>query len=143
MKKQRKPLTTKQIKIIDAKVAGNTGRDIGKALYPNATPESASVLVSRELNKVNVQEELQKAFERHGITIDRAIKPVSDGLEATKTVIIGKDKDAMADQVPDHSVRLKASQMATQLMGLGKQDGGTTNNFIIVAQGERNDYGIS
>lgn len=134
---QRKPLTKRQIQIIESKVAGNTQNDIGKAVYPNATPESAAVLVSRELKKANVQEELQAAFMRHGITIDKAVRPIADGLEAE---IEYYDKNGEEHIRIDHTTRLKASGMAFGLMGIKQQDAGTTNNFIVIAESERNEF---
>lgn len=143
MDKQRsKPLKPKEIKFIKAKVEGKT--NIAAAQYATGLTNtgSAAVEATRMLKNANVQDELAKAFERHGITLDRAVKPISDGLDASKTVIIGKDENAFADEVPDHPTRLKAAGMAFNLMGLGKQNDGVTNNFLIITEEQKNAYGI-
>lgn len=148
---QRIPLTPKQIKIVKGKVAGKTGRDIGKELYPNASPEAQSVLVSRQVNKVNVQQALQEEFAKQGITIEAIVKPIADGLTATRTVIIrdkgalntdASDNSAFADEVPDHAIRLKSSGMAAQFLGIGRSASDVTINFITKANEQRDVYDL-
>jgi len=135
-------LSATQAKIVKGKVQGKTGRQIGLEVYPNAKPESSSVLVSRELNKVNVQEALQSEFEKQGITIEAIVRPIKDGLTASKTVIIGKEEDAFADEVPDHSIRLKASGMAAQFLGIGKTQAEGGIHFHQHIESQKDKYGI-
>lgn len=130
---QRKPLNSTQIKIVAAKANGE--KKIGSKIFPNQTPNAAAVSVSKELKKPNVQEALALAFEKHGITIDRAVKPIADGLEATKL-------DEKRGYIEDHTIRLKASGMAFNLMGINKNEGGTTNNFLIISEGQKEKYGM-
>ena len=125
-----KGLTSKQKKIVKAKVEADL-KDIPQAvvaqkLYPNQTPGAASVSMSRELKKANVQEAVQNALAKHGITIEAAIQPIADGLEATRSIPTG---DGFVEGV-DHTTRLKASGMALKLMGADKQEEkGNTFNF--------------
>jgi len=119
-------LTPTQAKVVKAKVeaelADISQREIAKKVFPNQTPGAASVSMSRELNKANVQEALQVALAKYNLTPDRIMGVVDDAMGATKTVIIGSGDDAMADEVTDHSIRLKAAGMAAQFMGIGKND---------------------
>lgn len=118
-------ITPKQAKIIKSKVEGYTQNDIAKVVYPNATPESGAVLVSRELRKVNVQEALQEAMEKLNLTPERALKPIDDALDAE-----------------DLEMRLKGSDRALRLM-MPRGDGVTINQqFNVVAQEQRDKYGI-
>lgn len=111
-------MTTKQIKAakIIAVNGGITGKQLKKLGYSDTIVKNPQRVVKSK----SIQFQLQKALKKHKITIDRAIKPISDGLNATRTVVIGKGEEAMADQVEDHAVRLKASAMSLKLLGIDK-----------------------
>lgn len=115
-------LTVKQAKIIKSKVEGKTQNAIAKELYPNATPESGAVLVSRELKKVNVQEALENAMVRAGITPDLALAPIGEAL-------LHDDLD----------MRLKGSDRALKLI-LPKTEGNTINNFGTIITAMKDEY---
>lgn len=115
-----KPPTQKQRRIIKAKIQGASNKDIGAAEYPQATPQSQAVLISRELKKTNVAQYMEQsklqALKEHNITWSRIIRPINDALEANKVVILGKGEDAFADVQPDHTTRLSAAKQARDLM---------------------------
>lgn len=111
-------MTTKEAKFVEAKLEGKSNTQAALAAVPNISPGYARVAGHRLIAKDNVQEALQKALKKHNITIDRIAQTISDGMDATKTVIIGKAEDAFAEQVPDTSNRLKAADMASNLMGI-------------------------
>jgi hypothetical protein len=113
-------LSPTEAKYIKAKVEGKSNTQAALIATRATSVNSAKTLGHRLSTKVNVQEALQIALDKHGLTADRIIGVVADGMDATKTVIIGKDEDAFADQVPDHGVRLKAAGMAAQFRGYGK-----------------------
>lgn len=138
-----KPLTLKQAKFVKAKVAGKTNR--GAAQEATGASEAvAAVQANRMLKNVNVQEAIAAEFEKQGITMAAIVKPIADGLTATKMVVMGKDSDdSFVDMTPDHSVRLKASSMAAQFMGIGKQASDITINFIGQSTEQRTVYDIS
>lgn len=155
MTSQRKPLTPKQTRVVKAKLKAELNnlpqQKAAEEMFPNQTPNAAAVSMTRVLSNANVQEELARAFELHGITIEAATKPVADGLVATKTVIVRDSSaktpeeltnSAFADQVPDHAIRLKAAGMAFNLMGVGKQTGDVTINFIGKSADQRNVYDV-
>lgn len=137
---QRKPLTPKEIKLVKGIAEGKTRQAAALEAYNASTPEAASSIASNALKKVNVQEALAEAFQKHGITIDAATKPIADGLTAEKVHVVGNGEQAMAEVVPDHATRLKAAGMAFNLMGVGKQTGDVTINFIKMTQSEREIY---
>lgn len=144
--KQRKPLNPKESRVVKAKVKAELNnlpqQTAAEEVFPNQTPASASVSMSRELKKASVQDALAEAFEKHGITIDAATKPIADGLKAEKVHIVGSGDEAFADVVPDHSIRLKAAGMAFNLMGVGKQTGDVTINFINHAREQQEIYDL-
>lgn len=130
-----KGLTVKETKLVKARAEGKTISDAAKiAEYlPNATDETRRVEASRTLQKPHVQEALQVALEKHGITLDRAIEPISKALVATKVEIKGNDTDGhFAEVVEDLDMQLKGSDRALKLMNIG-QGAGTT---IIFNQGD-------
>lgn len=110
-----KPLTIKQKKFVRAYVNNDgNGRDAAKAVYDVKTDGVAASIASENLNKPNVKAAIELALEKHGITIEKATKPIADGLTAEQEFI---DKNGDSHAKPDHNVRLKASGMALKLMG--------------------------
>ena len=116
----KRRLTLKQSKLVngvaDGKTISQAAQDAG---YGN-TPESARVLGSRELHKVNVSSALEEKLDRAGATLDASSTVIS---EAHKASITGK---------PDHQVRLKAAEMNLKARRLIGQSDAThvQNNFI-------------
>lgn len=141
----KKPsITPKQAKIVKRKVQAvlndEPQRKIARELYPNATQGSAEVSVSRELKKANVKEALEIALAKHGITPDSIVGVVAEGMKANRVVQV--EGDFYETEVADHSIRLKASGMAANFMGLGKQEGSININFNAYAQEQREKYQI-
>lgn len=127
-------LSPTQAKVVKAKVEAELA-DIPQAVvarqvFPNQTPAAASVSMSRELKKANVQEALQSALAKYDLTPDRIMGVVDDAMGAEKSVAVGTGEDAIVETVADHSIRLKAAGMAAQFMGIGKNsDGGPSIHF--------------
>lgn len=143
MAKAAKPLTLKQAKFVKAKAEGKTNRRAAQDAT-GASESVAAVQANRMLKNVNVQEALQAEFVKQGITLEAIVRPIADGLTATKMVVMGKDSDdSFVDITPDHSIRLKASGMAAQFMGIGKQANDITVNFISQAAEQRTVYDLS
>lgn len=138
---QRKPLTIKQAKFVKAKLEGKSGTQAALEAY-DTTPKVARTIAAENMAKPNIREILQAEFAKQGITLEAIVKPIADGLKADKVVIVGKDEDAFADLQPDHSIRLKASGMAAQFMGIGKNQTEVNVNFIAHAQEQRDIYDL-
>ncbi|RYF61361.1 MAG: hypothetical protein EOO27_02310 [Comamonadaceae bacterium] len=126
-----KDLTVKQKKFVKAYVANDgNGREAVKKVYNVANDNVASAISSQNLTKLNVKEAIDAALEKHGITMDAAIKPIADGLEATK--FYGNDDSGHMDA--DHSVRLKAASMALKLMGAENKEAEPKGNTFVFNQ---------
>jgi hypothetical protein len=144
--KQQQFPTPKQVAVVKAKVK-SVLEDIpqgvvAREVFPTATPASASVMMSRELKSVNIQEMLQAALEQHGLTPTAVVKVVAAGMKARKTIgeaipVYGTVEDKNGEEVQkivsykhrtavDHSIRLKAAGMAAKFMGAdtAAQEGG-------------------
>lgn len=141
MKEQRKPLSARQIKIVQGKLEGKKQIDIGREAYPDATPVSAAVLVARELKKENVQEALQEAFVNNGLDINSIVGVVTEASKANRVAQV--EGDFYETTVPDHGIRLRAVGMAAQFMGIGKQPGDTNINFNITSKSQRDEYQLT
>lgn len=112
-------ISAKDKRIAKAKIEGMKNKEIGAVEFPEATPESQAVLVSRSLNKPHVAQFLDKgkdmAIKESGLTWAKVIEPIKDALNATKYASVAGD--FYDTQLPDHPVRLKASDMASKLLG--------------------------
>jgi phage terminase small subunit len=139
--RQLKP-TVKEIKLVDGIARGKTKRQAGVDAGYTGSLETVQVTVSQTLKKPSVQELLAKALERHGINVDAALKPIADGLTAEKVSIVGNGEQAMAEVTPDHAIRLKASGMALNLMGISRPAGDVTINFVQASQQQKADYDL-
>ena len=139
-------LTTKQLKFVKGVTEGKPAYLAAAEAYNVKDLNSASTIAVENLRKLTIAEALEKAYAKQGITIDAIVKPVADGLVAERTVIIGKENDAFADQVPDHAVRLKAAGMAAMWMGIGKDkddgNGSKTVNFINISDTHKDKFSL-
>jgi hypothetical protein len=135
-------ITVKEAKLIKGIAEGKTKQRAAMEAYNASTPESASSIASYALKKVDVQEALQIALRKHGITLDQAIAPIGKALNATKVQITGQGDQAFAEVVEDIDLQLKGSDRALKLMGIGQQEGGNTFNFINIAERQRQKYDI-
>lgn len=112
-------ISAKDKRIAKAKIEGKKNKEIGAIEFPEATPESQAVLVSRSLKKPHVAQYLDKgkdiAIKESGITWTKVIEPIKDALKATKYASVAGD--FFDTQLPDHAIRLKASDMASKLLG--------------------------
>ena len=144
-KPKTKRLTVKQTKLVQGIAQGKTVKVAGQEAGYGTTPESSRVIAHEVLRNPTVQEALQVALEKNGITLDRAIAPIGKALVATKVLITGKDEDAFAEVVDDIDVQLKGSDRALKLMGISQGDTNnqTVNiNFNQVAEDVRKSIGI-
>lgn len=150
MEEQRKPLqkparafTKRELSFIKAKAEGKNNRHAVLAAGITKNVASADVIGHKMNKDMTIQEAVAQALADNGITLHNAIKPIADGLQAEKTVIIGNGESAMADQIPDHSIRLKASGMALNLMGaMNKNEGATSLTFVKVIVGDKTEYSL-
>lgn len=122
MSTQSKPrkLTTKQRKFVKAKVEGKTGTQAAIIAY-GVDEKTAGVMASQNLGKLSIQEALNAEYQKQGIDMAALVRPIADGLQAEKTIIIGSGDDAFADQIPDHSIRIAAAKLGGQWLGVGKE----------------------
>lgn len=136
MPKVKKPkLTVKEQKLVKGIAEGKKKRTAGIEAGYTGKPETISVNVSKVLKKPNVQEALEQAFIKHGITIDQAIAPIGKALTATKVQIHGNGEEAFAEVVEDIDLQLKGSDRALKLMNIGQnKEGGDVHYHLHQAE---------
>src|SRR5688572_15499140 len=107
-------MTTKQqkAKFVEAKLLGASDTKAAMIAKPELRPSSAPNTGMRLSRDVDVQAALQKALEKHDITIDRIAKRISEGMDAEK------QNNFTGEVTPDQTARLKATDMAMGLTGL-------------------------
>lgn len=117
----KKPKLTKDIeeaKFVEAKLKGKSNTQAAMAATGTTSVNVAKTQGYRLSTNVNVQQAILNTLEYQGIDYDRVTKPIAEGLEATKIIVMGKGTDdSFVDVIPDWSARLKASDMALKLMG--------------------------
>jgi phage terminase small subunit len=136
----KKPkLTVKQAKFVKAKAEGKTGVEAAMIAYDTEDYNTANAIAVENLQKPTIQEALNVAFEKQGITLDKLVEPIAKGLEATKT---GSANGAVfPSSEPDHSIRLSAAKTALDLLGVSKSQGNTTiNNFGTIVGEMKDNY---
>lgn len=108
----KEQLSVKDQTIVAMKVKGKTSQQIGDVLDMKAQS------VRKRLQKSTVQDALQASLIKRGITIDKALKPIADALDASDPMY-DKQGNYIDDRV-NHAVRLQASDRARELLGIGK-----------------------
>jgi len=138
-------LTPTQAKVVKAKIKSELHdipqRVTSQEVWPNAKPETAAMMMSREIRKDNVQDAIQQALYNHGLTTDALAETVGDAMVATKLIQVGTE--FIESDKPDHSIRLKAAGMAAQWMGISKgENGGDSLTFIKVINEDKGNYAL-
>lgn len=134
-------LTVKQAKFVKAKAQGKSGTQAYMEAYETDNARMASVEASRLLAKPSIKEIVQESMAKQGITVDLVVKPIVDGLQATKTAT--EKGEVYSSNEPDHTVRLSAAKTALELMGAKNEGNGSVSfNFINVAKDDKDAFGL-
>lgn len=114
-KNTEKRLTPKQEAFVAEYVRnGGNASAAAKKAYPNQTEHSAEIQGWQNLKKPELAQAIRDEFNRQGVTLEKALKPIVKGLEA-KT----KDgADDLAKQMMAHDRWLKASTIDKEDNGL-------------------------
>lgn len=114
-KNTEKRLTPKQEAFVAEYVRnGGNASAAAKKAYPNQTEHSAEIQGWQNLKKPELAQAIRDEFNRQGVTLEKALKPIVKGLEA-------KDKsgaDDLTKQMMAHDRWLKASTIDKEDTGL-------------------------
>jgi Terminase small subunit len=111
---QKHILDVKEAKFVKAKLKGlnNTQAAIEAGYSPANAPNTGSALMHRDV----VREALGVSLQQLGINFQAVVKPITEGLVATRTLITGRGKNPTMIEVPDHRIRLAAASLAWKLL---------------------------
>ena len=114
-KAKTRALTPKQ-EIFSAELIKNGGNATAAALkaYPNATYASAKTIGWENMTKLDLAKAIRKEFNRQGVTLEKAIRPIVKGLEAVDK----EGNDDLTKQLMAHDRWLKASTLDKEDPGL-------------------------
>lgn len=113
MGRHTKALTEKEKKFVEGVAQGKTKtRAAIDAGYSKSTAWKKSYAI---LKRPLVVSALTEALERQGINLDKIVRPIADGLEAT--VRIMTDKGLVETSLPDHKIRGENADRAIRLLG--------------------------
>lgn len=132
-KSPRKP-SARMAKTVDIML--ENGGSVGSAMREAGYSEA----MVKNPQKVTRSEAFQALMEEVGLTDMKLAERLNDGLEATKTVILGQGDDAFADNVPDYAIRHKYLETGLRLKGLGRTESGLTLNFNSFVGEQRDRY---
>ncbi len=114
-KAKTRALTPKQEAFVAEYVRnGGNASAAAKKAYPNQTEHSAEIQGWQNLKKPELAQAIRDEFNRQGVTLEKALKPIVKGLEA-------KDKfgaDDLTKQMMAHDRWLKASTIDKEDTGL-------------------------
>lgn len=118
-KAPKKRLTVKEAKLVKAKAQGKKHVEAwDEAGYSQNSSEATKISNTQKiLSKPTVQEALQAALAKHGVTVEKATKPIADALNDD-----------------DLDMRLKGSDRALKLMGASKGEGGDVHFHLHQAE---------
>ena len=141
-KPKKKKLTIKEAKLVKAKIQGKTHKEAYKeAGYSLSKSEHSNVSnTDKILNKPHVKEAFNKALEKANITEERLAIKLSEGLDATKAVVMGKEStESFVDVQPDYAIRHKYLETALKVKGIGNNDN-QANNYVQIIKEQVNKY---
>lgn len=136
-KPQYKKLTPKEHKLVELKAKGFTHKEAYKQVY-NVTPQTKDSTASQNTTKIlakpHVKNALQMALNKHDITLDNALQPISKGLRAIK------QNEFTGEITDDIALQLKASDRALKLLGVQNTEG--TGQFHLHLHNARQKYDL-
>jgi hypothetical protein len=109
-------MTEKQAKAI--KLIAEKGMSKRQAMLQAGYAPSVANTPGKLTSSKTVQQQLQKALRKHNLTVERIVAPIDAAISATKYAVDKQTGDVYDTGIADHSVRLKASAMASKLVGL-------------------------
>lgn len=121
-----KRLTLKQREFVANYIKLKNGTKAALIAYDADNENVASVIATENLGKPNIQQAIETAMVKMNLTPERAVKPIDEALNHE-----------------DLEMRLKGSDRALKLMGVGKDGGTKVNiNFNNVANKDRDEFGL-
>ena len=110
VKNRKKELTIKQAKFLKEYFKTGNGTQAAMSAYDTNNPVTAATIASQNLRKL--QDPVKVLMEAKGLSLGKLIDVVDGATIATK------QEDLSGARVADHTVRLKAVNIASKWLGL-------------------------
>lgn len=120
VKKKRKP-SLRATKAI-SNLVENGGNKTKAMIDAGYSPETANT-PSKVFDSVKVKDAFGELLDKY-IPDEKLLKVLDDGLEATRSIVVGSGENSDVIDSPDHAVRHKYLETGLKLKGKLKQDGG-------------------
>lgn len=124
--------TEKQKKAL-AKVLENGG-NVSKAMKESGYSDA----MAKNPQKLTQSQAFQQYMQKAGVTDERLVSVIKEGLEANKVIVMGKDSsESFVDIQPDHPTRHKFLETSLKIKGIGRDGEGNniqTNYVQIINQ---------
>lgn len=128
--------TNRQAKAIENIVenGGNVSKAMRDAGYSPQTAKTPQKLT----NSIVFQKYMQDA----GLTDEKLVQVLKDGLDATKVIVMGQGSgESFVDVTPDHPTRHKFLETSLKIRGIGKDEGsGQSLHFHQHLESKKDDY---
>jgi hypothetical protein len=132
--KKRPPKTLKERKFVKAYIeTGNAAESVRQAGYDVSTLSSATSIGHEKLTKLD----LGSLLEKHGLTDDKMIEHLQEGMNAYKRSSSFTEPDQLD---PDFATRHKWWSSAANLKGWLKQSDTPSVNYVQMIQNQNNSY---
>lgn len=112
---------------------GNISKAMRDAGYSAATAKTPTKLTQSQAFQYYMQEA--------GVTDEKLVQVLKDGLDASKTIVMGKDEDSFVDIQPDHPTRHKFLETSLKIKGIGKElEAPASISFINVSTTDKQEF---
>ena len=129
--------TEKQKKAL-AKVLENGG-NVSKAMKESDYSDA----MAKNPQKLTQSQAFQQYMQKAGVTDERLVSVIKEGLEANKVIVMGKDSsESFVDIQPDHPTRHKFLETALKIKGIGRDSEGNNiqTNFVQIINQKAEKY---
>ena len=129
--------TEKQKKAL-AKVLENGG-NVSKAMKESGYSDA----MAKNPQKLTQSQAFQQYMQKAGVTDERLVSVIKEGLEANKVIVMGKDSsESFVDIQPDHPTRHKFLETALKIKGIGRDSEGNNiqTNFVQIINQKAEKY---
>lgn len=129
--------TEKQKKAL-AKVLENGG-NVSKAMKESGYSDA----MAKNPQKLTQSQAFQQYMQKAGVTDERLVSVIKEGLEANKVIVMGKDSsESFVDIQPDHPTRHKFLETSLKIKGIGRDGEGNNiqTNFVQIINQKAEKY---
>ncbi len=129
--------TEKQKKAL-AKVLENGG-NVSKAMKESGYSDA----MAKNPQKLTQSQAFQQYMQKAGVTDERLVSVIKEGLEANKVIVMGKDSsESFVDIQPDHPTRHKFLETSLKIKGIGRDGEGNhiQTNFVQIINQKAEKY---